>query len=153
VFLQLRSASRSRWRCADTQIEEETGASVTTKGVWVPDRTKLGPGETPLYIHITSKSMISLEKAVEKIHELINQELGPLLDERTMVARNRALGLPMPEGFGQKERTREKWPEDKLFIGLDSLRNFNIRAKVVGPGGMFVKCELRVSSVARPLES
>jgi hypothetical protein len=90
--------------------------------------------------------MISLEKAVEKIHELINQELGPLLDERTMVARNRALGLPMPEGFGQKERTREKWPEDKLFIGLDSLRNFNIRAKVVGPGGMFVKCE---SSVER----
>jgi hypothetical protein len=85
--------------------------------------------------------MISLEKAVEKIHELINQELGPLLDERTMVARNRALGLPMPEGFGQKDRTREKWPEDKLFIGLDSLRNFNIRAKIVGPGGMFVKCE------------
>lgn len=85
--------------------------------------------------------MISLEKAVEKIHELINQELGPLLDERTMVARNRALGLPMPEGFGQKERTREKWPEDKLFIGLDSLRNFNIRAKIVGPGGMFVKCK------------
>ena len=85
--------------------------------------------------------MISLEKAVEKIHELINQELGPLLDERTMVARNRALGLPMPEGFGQKDRTREKWPEDKLFIGLDSLRNFNIRAKIVGPGGMFVKCK------------
>ena len=85
--------------------------------------------------------MISLEKAVEKVHELINQELGPLLDERTMVARNRALGLPMPEGFGQKDRTREKWPEDKLFIGLDSLRNFNIRAKIVGPGGMFVKCE------------
>jgi hypothetical protein len=126
---------------ADIQIEEETGASVTTKGVWVPDRTKLAPGEVPLFIHVTSKSMISLEKAVEKIHELINQELGPLLDERTMVARNRALGLPMPEGFGQKDRTREKWPEDKLFIGLDSLRNFNIRAKIVGPGGMFVKCE------------
>jgi hypothetical protein len=126
---------------ANIQIEEETGASVTTKGVWVPDRTKLAPGEVPLFIHVTSKSMISLEKAVEKIHELINQELGPLLDERTMVARNRALGLPMPEGFGQKDRTREKWPEDKLFIGLDSLRNFNIRAKIVGPGGMFVKCE------------
>jgi hypothetical protein len=47
----------------------------------------------------------------------------------------------MPEGFGQKERVREKWPEDKLFIGLDSMRNFNIRAKVVGPGGMFVKCK------------
>lgn len=115
---------------------------MTTKGVWVPDRTKLAPGETPLYIHITSNSMISLEKAVEKIHDLINQELGPLLDERTMIARNRALGLPMPEGYGApKERVREKWPEDKLFIGLDSMRNFNIRAKVVGPGGMFVKCE------------
>ena len=50
----------------------------------------------------------------------------------TLVARNRALGLPPPAGVG--DRGRPKWPEEKLFIQLDSLRNFNVRAKTVGPG-------------------
>lgn len=28
---------------------------------------------------------------------------------------------------------QRKWPEEKLPVGLDSIRNFNVRAKVVGP--------------------
>ena len=94
--------------------------------------SRIQPGETPLYLHITATSKIVLDNAVKKIHDLINQELGPLLDERTMIARNRALGLPMPQNV--LPNGRQKWPEDKLFIGLDSLRNFNVRAKTVGPG-------------------
>ena len=34
---------------------------------------------------------------------------------------------------------QRKWPEEKLPIGVESLRNFNVRAKVVGPSGTFVK--------------
>jgi len=37
------------------------------------------------------------------------------------------------------KREKRKWPEEKIFIGLESIRNFNVRAKVVGPTGMFVK--------------
>ena len=118
---------------ATVQISEESGASVVTKGVWVPDTTKLQPGETPLYLHIVAPSQIILEAAVSKVNELIDQELGPLIDERTIVARNRALGLPPPESAVRRPE-RVKWPEQKLFIGLDSLRNFNVRAKTVGPG-------------------
>ncbi|KAK4684418.1 hypothetical protein P7C73_g5760, partial [Tremellales sp. Uapishka_1] len=118
------------------QIQEETGCSITTKGIWVPDRTKAAT-EPPLYLHIVAKTQAILDAAVEKVNELINQDLGPLIDDRTLVARNRAMGLPPPPGAGP--RVREKWPEEKLHIGLDSLRNFNIRAKTVGPGGMFVK--------------
>lgn len=29
---------------------------------------------------------------------------------------------------------QRKWPEAKIFIDLEPLRNFNVRAKVVGPG-------------------
>lgn len=115
------------------KIEEETGASVVTKGVWVPDRTKLGPGEIPLYLHIVAQSQVSLDLAVRKVNELIDQELGPLIDERTMVARNRALGLPPPATLTDRHG-RPKWPEAKLPIGLESMRNFNVRAKTVGPG-------------------
>jgi hypothetical protein len=114
------------------QIQDETGASITTKGVWVPDRTKLGPGEIPLYLHIVATSQIVLDAAVGKVNDLINQELGPLIDDRTLIARNRALGLPLPQHLGPAGRP--KWPETKLPIGLDSLRNFNVRAKTVGPG-------------------
>lgn len=117
---------------ADPQIEEETGAVITTKGVWIPDRTKLMPGETPLYLHIVANSQVVLDNAVAKVNELIDQDLGPLLDPRTMAARNRALGLPPPEGWLPGGRI--KWPEAKLPIGLESLRNFNVRAKTVGPG-------------------
>lgn len=117
---------------ADVQIEEETGASVTTKGTWIHDRSKMMPDETPLYIHIVAKTHTSLQAAAEKVQALIDKELGPLLDARTMAARNRALGLPPPEGWLPGGRV--KWPEAKLDIGLESLRNFNVRAKTVGPG-------------------
>ena len=30
---------------------------------------------------------------------------------------------------------QRKWPEEKLPVGIETLRNFNVRAKVVGPGG------------------
>ncbi|KAL7420044.1 hypothetical protein Q5752_005009 [Cryptotrichosporon argae] len=120
-----------------TQIQDETGASVQVKGVWAPDRTRLPPGQMPLYLHIAATSQIVLDAAVQKVNDLINQELGPLIDDRTLIARNRALGLPPPAEVMQ--RGRQKWPEDKLPIGLESLRNFNVRAKIVGPGGMFMK--------------
>ncbi|WVW78397.1 hypothetical protein I302_100351 [Kwoniella bestiolae CBS 10118] len=119
------------------QIEEETGASVVTKGVWVPDRTKMPPGEAPLYLHIVATSQSILDAAVSKVQDLIDQELGPLIDQRTLVARNRALGLPPPPEA--LPSGRQKWPEEKMYIGLESMRNFNVRAKTVGPGGMFVK--------------
>ena len=38
--------------------------------------------------------------------------------------------------FGEKALThplQRKWPEEKLPVGLESIRNFNVRAKVVGP--------------------
>ena len=105
---------------------------MTTKGVWVPDASRLGPGEVPLYIHIVAKTMAALDAAASKVQELIDSDLGPLIDTRTLIARNRALGLPMPEGVDSQGRV--KWPEAKLPIALDSLRNFNVRAKTVGPG-------------------
>lgn len=36
----------------------------------------------PLYLHVTSTSKAGLEKAVEKIEELMKQELPNLVDER-----------------------------------------------------------------------
>ncbi|TFK41531.1 hypothetical protein BDQ12DRAFT_733052 [Crucibulum laeve] len=103
------------------QIHEETGASVGTRGVWYPDRTKATEKDPPLYIHISAHTKDVLQKAIDKVNELIAIDMGSLVDK------------------GDKPRERRKWPEEKLPVGLDSIRNFNVRAKVVGPSGSFVK--------------
>ncbi|KAG9106472.1 hypothetical protein FRC07_008809 [Ceratobasidium sp. 392] len=106
------------------QIHQETEASVTTKGVWYPDKSKATEKDPPLYLHISAATQEVLNKAIEKVNELINTEMGSLLEERKRDDRG---------------RERRKWPEEKIPVGLETLRNFNVRAKVVGPTGMFVK--------------
>lgn len=64
------------------QIQEETGASVSTKGVWYPDRTKATERDPPLYLHISAPSQESLSIAIERINELINIDLGPLVEDK-----------------------------------------------------------------------
>ncbi|KIM42119.1 hypothetical protein M413DRAFT_127412 [Hebeloma cylindrosporum] len=97
------------------QIHEETGASVGTRGVWYPDRSKATEKDPPLYIHISARTKEMLDSAVAKVNELIALDMGSLVEK------------------GDKTRERRKWPEEKLPVGLESIRNFNIRAKVVGP--------------------
>ncbi|KAG6852595.1 hypothetical protein C0991_010720 [Blastosporella zonata] len=104
------------------QIHEETGASVSTKGVWYPDRSKATEKDPPLYIHISAHTKDALQKAIDKVNELISIDMGSLVDNKS-----------------DKPRERRKWPEEKLPVGLETIRTFNVRAKVVGPSGSFVK--------------
>ncbi|VDB95651.1 unnamed protein product [Peniophora sp. CBMAI 1063] len=104
------------------QIHDETGASVGTKGTWYPDRSKATERDPPLYLHISATTQEMLDKAVAKVNELINLDMGSLVEDKS-----------------SRGRERRKWPEEKVPVGIESLRNFNVRAKVVGPTGMFVK--------------
>ncbi|KAI0064912.1 eukaryotic type KH-domain type I [Artomyces pyxidatus] len=105
-----------------TQIHEETGASVSTKGIWYPDRAKATEKDPPLYLHISATTQEILQSAIDKVNELIAIDMGSLVEDKK-----------------DGRRERRKWPEEKLPVGLESIRNFNVRAKVVGPTGMFVK--------------
>ncbi|KAG0151681.1 hypothetical protein CROQUDRAFT_86297 [Cronartium quercuum f. sp. fusiforme G11] len=111
------------------EIQQETGCSVTTKGQWYPDRTMANDRDPPLYLHLTATSQEILDKGIKKVNELIEQDLGPLTEQPFTHQRRER----------REPRERQRWPEHKIEIGLESLRNFNVRAKVVGPGGMFVK--------------
>ncbi|KAJ6607007.1 hypothetical protein B0H10DRAFT_2166932 [Mycena sp. CBHHK59/15] len=101
------------------EIREEAGGSVSTKGVWYPDRSKATEKDPPLYLHVTARSAEILKKTIDTINEYIAIDMGSLVED--------------------KKKEKRKWPEEKLPVGLDSVRNFNIRAKVVGPSGSFVK--------------
>ncbi|PGH27493.1 hypothetical protein AJ80_00734 [Polytolypa hystricis UAMH7299] len=114
-------------------IKEETGADVTTRGSYLPDKTMATPTNPPLYLHVTSTSKEGLEKAIEKIEELMKQELPNLVDERRFRRRE-----PV-EPVERDEYGRRKWPEERIPIDLEPIPGFNLRAQVVGQGGAYVK--------------
>ncbi|KAL2149566.1 hypothetical protein VTH82DRAFT_8217 [Thermothelomyces myriococcoides] len=114
-------------------IKEETGADVTTRGSYYPDKNMATPSNPPLYLHVTSTTKEGLEKAVAKIEELMKQELPQLVDERRFRRREQEQHVERDE-FG-----RRKWPEEKIPIGLEPIPGFNLRAQVVGHGGAYVK--------------
>jgi hypothetical protein len=64
------------------KIHEETGASVSTKGTWYPDRSKATERDPPLYLHIAATTPEMLQKAIGKVNELINMDLGSLVEEK-----------------------------------------------------------------------
>ena len=116
---------RNRYLLTKRQTQEdlrnETGARVLTRGTWYPDKTMLRPNEPPLYLHVTADTRESLNRCIARINNLMMQDLPPLLDDRLHRNDPRASN------------------EEIVPINLEPLRNFNVRAKVVGPSGLFVK--------------
>ncbi|KAK0514201.1 hypothetical protein JMJ35_002818 [Cladonia borealis] len=113
-------------------IKEETGADVTTRGNYYPDKSMATAANPPLYLHVTSTTKDGLERAVEKIQELMKQELPNLVDERRFRRRE-------PDQVERDEFGRRKWPEERIPIDLEPIPGFNLRAQVVGHGGAYVK--------------
>ncbi|KAI3617616.1 hypothetical protein CBS9595_003525 [Malassezia furfur] len=108
-----------------TQLDlyREFGTRVFTKGTWYPDRTKVRPHDPPLYLHISADTKEALDRTIARIYELMSRDLPPLLDDR----------------LHRRDDRFMNWPEEKVPVVMESLRNFNVRSKLVGPGGMFVK--------------
>ncbi|KXT00468.1 hypothetical protein AC578_1919 [Pseudocercospora eumusae] len=115
-------------------IKEETGADVTTRGNYYPDKSLATSTNPPLYLHVTSTTKDGLEKAVAKINELMQQELPNLIDERRFRRRDPPENQPDRDHLG-----RRKWPEKRIPIDLEPIPGFNLRAQVVGHGGSYVK--------------
>ncbi|KAJ3753312.1 hypothetical protein EV360DRAFT_97061 [Lentinula raphanica] len=109
--------NRCMLRKSSTQqeIQDETGASISTKGSWHPQRSKATERDPPLYLHIMAPTREIHDKAIKKVEELLAIGMGSLVEDKK-----------------DKMGRRRKWPEEKLPVGLE-------RAKVVRPSGSFVK--------------
>ncbi|KAJ5502220.1 K Homology domain type 1 [Penicillium fimorum] len=113
-------------------IQDETGADVTTRGNYYPDKN-MATAAPPLYLHVTSTNKDGLEKAVAMINDLMQKELPNLVDERRFRRRE-------PEQQVERdEYGRRKWPDERIPIDLEPIPGFNLRAQVVGQGGAYVK--------------
>ncbi|KAL9050690.1 MAG: hypothetical protein Q9162_006487 [Coniocarpon cinnabarinum] len=114
-------------------IKDDTGADVTTRGNYYPDKSMATAASPPLYLHVTSTSREGLEQAIEKVNEMMKQDLPNLVDER------RFRRPPPRDEVERDEYGRRKWPEEKIPIDLEPIPGFNLRAQVVGQGGVYVK--------------
>ncbi|OAD66805.1 hypothetical protein PHYBLDRAFT_118893 [Phycomyces blakesleeanus NRRL 1555(-)] len=103
-----------------TQIQRETNADVTTRGKYYPENILPTDKEPPLYLHVTASTQESLDKALAQIDNLI-----------------KTATVPLP-GTGYPPRER-KFLEHKIYVGIEGSPHFNIRAKIVGPQGAYVK--------------
>ncbi|CAO3649781.1 unnamed protein product [Mucor hiemalis] len=112
-----------------TQIQQETGADVITRGKYYPDVQLASDKEPPLYLHITASNRESLVKAIAKIEELIETAQVPAP----------GTGYPPREERPEIKRPERKFHEKRLPVDVGGTPHFNLRAKIVGPNGAFVK--------------
>ncbi|KAJ5112275.1 hypothetical protein N7532_000320 [Penicillium argentinense] len=141
--------SRNRYTltkgATQSMIRERTGADVTTRGSYYPDRKLATAENPPLSLRITSKTQEGLDQAVGLIEEMMSQELPSLVDQRRFQNRG-------PEDQGQYQRRNPRHAEEaRIPTDLPYLQGFNTRAKIVGKEGCNVKhierktgCEVRV---------
>ncbi|KAI8989558.1 hypothetical protein BDB01DRAFT_782337 [Pilobolus umbonatus] len=113
-----------------TQIHEETGADVTTRGKYYPDPQLATDKEPPLYLHISASNKESLDKAVAKIEELI---------ETAQIPAPGSGFPPKDEKVDIVKRPERKFYEKKIYVNINGPTHFNLRAKIVGPNGAYVK--------------
>jgi homoaconitase len=69
------------------------------------------------------------------VQEMIDRDLGSLVDER------RFRRTDERDEFG-----RRKWPEEKIPIGMESVRGFNVRAQIVGPQVFLVLLQFSITA-------
>ncbi|KAG2184994.1 hypothetical protein INT43_000907, partial [Umbelopsis isabellina] len=105
-----------------TMIQQETGADVTTRGKYYPDKNLATERDPPLFLHITATTKEVLDAAVAKIQEMIDQGVMPT--------------PPAPITRAPPQRT---FLEHKVPVGIEGAPHFNIRAKIIGPQGSYVK--------------
>ncbi|KAF1849959.1 uncharacterized protein K460DRAFT_422243 [Cucurbitaria berberidis CBS 394.84] len=103
------------------RIKDDTGADVTTRGEYYPDKNMATVTNPPLYLRVTSTSKDGLDLAIKMIEDMMKEDLPNLVDERRFRRRE-------PENF-----------EQKISVGLEPISGFNLRAQVVGRGGDNVK--------------
>ncbi|KAG0016186.1 hypothetical protein BGZ81_011358 [Podila clonocystis] len=116
-----------------TQLQRDTGADVTTRGKYYPDRSMATDKDPPLYLHVTATTQDILDEAVAKINELIDEAQNPVLQPPQHQSFRQQPGVPSGGPPRYQPLTA------RVTIGIESERAFNVRAKIVGPGGQYVK--------------
>ncbi|KAI8076844.1 uncharacterized protein BX664DRAFT_344079 [Halteromyces radiatus] len=145
-----------------SEIAQETGAEITTRGKYYPDANLATEKEPPLYLYISASTQESLDQAVSKVNDLIENAKVPTPGQHGSFRRpphehnnnNNVDDDHQNNGYSQYtdkdnsrspyERPQRKFYEENVLIGIPEGPHYNVRAKIVGPQGAYVK---HISSV------
>ncbi|KAJ3219462.1 hypothetical protein HK099_004681 [Clydaea vesicula] len=114
------------------KIKEETGADVLTRGKYYPDKSLIEDGIAPLYLQINSPTQKGLNEALKRVQKLIEEaSLMGSLSERIF---------------------EQKYHQTKVEIGIEQCKAFNVKSKLVGPSGAYVKHIMQETSTKLQLK-
>lgn len=103
---------------------------MSTKGVWYPDRSKATEKDPPLYLHLSASSRDVLQKAIDKVNELISMDLGPLVEDKKDRLRDKVRkdtcrpylrDSPSFSGNGRKKNYRSAWRRSEISMFVPRL--------------------------------
>lgn len=122
-------------------IRNEIGAIVTTRGRYYPDKRNATEHAPALHLFVEANDQESLDKAIEKINELINKDMGSLVDERRFRRKEHEEEMKSGTLDDQAPQQQQRKPrvEDRVPINLDQYPLYQIRGKIIGQGGQNVK--------------
>lgn len=129
---------------------------ITTRGKYYPDVKLATEKEPPLYLFISADDQASLDKAIAKVNELIETSKVPApapprrydnYDSNDTTHSDHASGDDKGHhhhsnnGYRQMpyDRPPRKFYEEDVPVNIPDGPHYNLRAKIVGPQGAYVK--------------